>query len=362
MRSSLTQTNWFGGQIAEQRHGYASDEKYFSSSALIKNLVVRPTGSLTRRPGTKFVARTESNGALGNEDHVVKLIPFVFGHESASNYVLEFGYDTSNNGYIKFYQDSAPLGGKNGSGSSTSLTADADVTHLKYDASVPWNTAEKLNDLQFVQSADIIFLVSPKVKPYKLSRSSDGGSGTWRTVKDSTTYTWTLEEFVIKDGPYLEQQEDERNGNEDVTLSITAGTPITAIADGTGLGNKKFLKPDNASALSSWENAWYDTTASGASGVPDTDINVSYLQFKSHGLLDGQRILTSAGHATNHPKTATEYRVVNATANTIKLAVDSNMVPQKFTEDNDVKLFAKYYAKDTDITIESSADFGWLVA
>lgn len=112
-RTTSTQTNWFGGQIAEQRHGYASDQLYFSSSALIKNLVVRPTGSLTRRPGTKFVARTDSNAhALGNETNSVRLVPFVFGHESASNYVLEFGHRSmtvtaSSDSGIKFTTTSA---------------------------------------------------------------------------------------------------------------------------------------------------------------------------------------------------------------------------------------------------------------
>ena len=48
MRETFTQTNWFGGQIAEQRHGNATDELYLSSSATIENLVVRPTGSLTQ--------------------------------------------------------------------------------------------------------------------------------------------------------------------------------------------------------------------------------------------------------------------------------------------------------------------------
>ena len=92
-RTTSTQTNWFGGQIAEQRHGNASDEQYAYSSATIENLVVRPTGSLTRRPGTKFIARTDGNTSLGNEAKAVKLIPFVFGHESANNYVLEFGHN-----------------------------------------------------------------------------------------------------------------------------------------------------------------------------------------------------------------------------------------------------------------------------
>ena len=60
-RQTFTQTHWFGGQIAQQRFGNASDEQYASSSAKVENLVVRPTCSLTRRPGTKFVGRTDGN-------------------------------------------------------------------------------------------------------------------------------------------------------------------------------------------------------------------------------------------------------------------------------------------------------------
>ena len=349
-RATSTQTNWFGGQIAEQRHGYASDELYFSSSALLKNLVVRPTGSLTRRPGTKFVSRTDSNAhALGNESNVVRLVPFVFGHESASNYVLEFGhrsmtvtassdsgikftttsvhgliigdivnFSTSSTlpsnisantdyyvrsvpstttfrvsasisgetigavvsygasagsgvsfdlGYIKFYRNSAILSGETIKGT--------DQDHLKLTGS-PFNSATKLQNLQFVQSADIIFLVSPDVKPYKLSRYSNSSdtAGSWRTKDGGTVttgYRWVLEPFVIKDGPYLEQQEDERNLNEDVTIDISNPSAThTATSDGTGFINKKFLTPDSGTVQAKLDNAWYDTTAGGASGVPNT--------------------------------------------------------------------------------------------
>jgi len=432
-RTTSTQTNWFGGQIAEQRHGYASDQLYFSSSALIKNLVVRPTGSLTRRPGTKFVARTDSNAhALGNETNSVRLVPFVFGHESASNYVLEFGhrsmtvtassdsgikftttsahglivgdiinfsatsyptnisantdyyvesvpstttfkvsasmtgetlgsavaYSSAGSGvsfdlgYIKYYKDGAVLAGETNAGT--------DQTHLRLTGS-PFNSASKLKDLQYVQSADIIFLVSPNVKPYKLSRYSNTSdtAGSFRTKDGGTVttgYRWVLEPFVIKDGPYLEQQEDERNGNQDVTIDISNPSAThTSTSDGTGFINKKFLTPDSATDQSKLDNAWYDTTAGGASGVPNTDANVSYLQLKNHGLNDGMYITLTDSGSTGHPSNG-NYYVVNATANTFKLANATDLTPETFTNAQKPKIYARYYPKGATLQIDSSAN------
>ena len=432
-RTTSTQTNWFGGQIAEQRHGYASDQLYFSSSALIKNLVVRPTGSLTRRPGTKFVARTDSNAhALGNETNSVRLVPFVFGHESASNYVLEFGHRsmtvtassdsgikftttsahglivgdiinfsatsypaniTANTdyyvesvpstttfkvsasmtgetlgsavgyssagsgvsfdlGYIKYYKDGAVLSGETNAGTNQD--------HLRLTGS-PFNTASKLKDMQYVQSADIIFLVSPNVQPYKLSRygNTSDTAGSFRTKDGGTVttgYRWVLEPFVIKDGPYLEQQEDERNGNEDVTIDISNPSAThTATSDGTGFINKKFLTPDSATNQSKLDNAWYDTTAGGASGVPNTDANVSYLQLKNHGLNDGMYITLTDSGSSGHPANG-NYYVVNATANTFKLANATDLTPEKFTNAEKPKIYARYYPKGATLQIDSSND------
>ena len=437
-RATSTQTNWFGGQIAEQRHGYASDELYFSSSALLKNLIVRPTGSLTRRPGTKFVARTDSNAlTLGYEGNTVRLVPFVFGHESASNYVLEFGhrsmtvtassdsgikftttsihglivgdivnFSTSSTltenisantdyyvlsvpstttfrvsasmsgetvgavvayssggtgagsgvsfdlGYVKFYKDGAVLSGETNKGT--------DQDHLRLTGS-PFNSATKLKNLQFVQSADIIFLVSPDVKPYKMSRYSNSSdtAGSFRTKDGGTVttgYRWVLEPFVIKDGPYLEQQEDERNGNEDVTISISSpSSTFSNTGQGTGFINKKFLEPNHPTNQAKIDNAWYDTTAGGATGVANTDANVSYLQLKNHGLNDGMLItLTDASGGTD-PVNG-DYYVVNATANTFKLADATDLTPEVFDVANKPKIYAQYHPKGSTLQVDSTLD------
>ena len=410
MRETFTQTNWFGGQIAEQRHGNATDELYLSSSATIENLVVRPTGSLTRRPGTKFVARTDGNTSLGNENKTVRLVPFVFGHESANNYVLEFGQ-----GYIKLYKDGAVLGGTNSSNASQ--------THLKITGT-PYDTNEKLENLQFVQSADILFLVTPKVAPYKLSRTVTEGGET-NTYRSGDGFTWTLEYFPYKNGPYLGQQEDNNFGNTDTTVSVTvpAGAEVDSVSftdntcdtnhttglgsptstsnvtmdstskvrkgmavEGSGIASGAYVTNVVSSTVITLSSA---TTATASnvtltfkrgeefinsnfggnnpkkakngmySGATGNLANLSFFQVKNHGLQDGMKIQlangTSAGTA---PKNGTWY-VKDATANTFRISADQNEA-DNFTADGNGatthEVFAHYYPKGTALTLDSSAD------
>ena len=389
-RQTFTQTNWFGGQIAEQRHGNASDEKYASSSATIENLVVRPTGSLTRRPGTKFVARTDGNTSLGNEGKAVRLVPFVFGHESANNYVLEFGQE-----YIKFYKDGAILGGTETGGGST--------THLKI-TSTPYDTNEKLQDLQFVQSADILFLVSPKVKPYKLSRSSGTTSG-WRT---SDGFEWTLEEFPYKNGPYLGQQEDSVQGTTDTKITVTDNATTTLVTTysftdatcdtnhsaGTGNtfgSNPKIIQMDNTAVASQQIRVGFEVSGTGiASGSFVTEVisstllklskdttatnnnqtltfkrgeefinsnfggntpekatngayedykgnfsSLSYFQVKNHGLQEGMKITLSGGNGSSSGRVPRDgnWIVRNPTANTFQMSTSATGEAETFTTD-----------------------------
>ena len=407
-RQTFTQTNWFGGQIAEQRHGNASDELYATSSATIENLVVRPTGSLTRRPGTKFVARSDGNTSLGNEGKAVRLVPFVFGHESANNYVLEFGQ-----GYIKIYKDGAVLNGTNAS--------DGAETHLKITGT-PYDSNEKLQNLQFVQSADILFLVTPKVAPYKLSRSTGTTAGTWRT---SDGFQWALEAFPYKDGPYLGQQEDNNYGSTDATISVTvpAGAEVDSVeftdatcdtnhtsglgsptstsnvtmdstskvrvgmaVSGTGIATGSYVTAVVSSTVITLSSATTATNTNTTltfkrgeefinsnfggnspkkakngmySGAQGNLASLSYFQVKNHGLQDGMKIQLSNGTSSGSaPKNGTWY-VKDATANTFRIASDENEA-DNFTADSDGatthEVFANYYPKGTALTLTASED------
>ena len=407
-RQTFTQTNWFGGQIAQQRFGNASDEQYASSSAKVENLVVRPTGSLTRRPGTKFVGRTDGNTSLGNEAKAVRLIPFVFGHESANNYVLEFGQE-----YIKFYKDGAILGGTESDNDST--------THLKITGT-PYNTNEKLQDLQFVQSADILFLVSPKVAPYKLSRTTGTTAGTWRT---SDGFEWALEAFPYKDGPYLGQQEDNNYGSTDATISVTvpagtevesysftdatcdtnhtsglgdpastsnitmdstskvrvgmavsgtgiaAGSYVTAVVSGTVLTLSAATTATNSNQTLTFKRGeeFINSNFGGNSpkkakngmysGATGNLASLSYFQVKNHGLQDGMKINLANGTSSGSAPINGTWYVKDATANTFRFAADENEADD-FTADGDGatahNVFAHYYPKGTALTLKSSED------
>lgn len=410
MRETFTQTNWFGGQIAEQRHGNATDELYLSSSATIENLVVRPTGSLTRRPGTKFVSRTDGNSSLGNENKTVRLVPFVFGHESANNYVLEFGQ-----GYIKLYKAGAILAGTNSSNASQ--------THLKITGT-PYDTNEKLENLQFVQSADILFLVTPKVAPYKLSRTVTAG-GEADTYRSGDGFTWTLEYFPYKNGPYLGQQEDSNFGNTDTTVSVTvpAGAEVDSVSftDNTcdtnhtsGLGSPTSTSNVTMDSTSKVRKGMAVSGSGIASGAYVTNVvsstvitlssattatannvtltfkrgeefinsnfggntpkkakngmyasasgnlaNLSFFQVKNHGLQDGMKIELANGTSSGTaPKNGTWY-VKDATANTFRISADQNEA-DNFTADSNGatthEVFAHYYPKGTALTLDSSAD------
>ena len=344
-RLTATQTNWFGGQISEKGLGNQGDELYPSSSAKLENLVVQPSGGLARRPGTKFVARTDGNSSLGNEAKRVRLVPFVFGHENADNYVLEFGQ-----GYIKFYKNGAILNGTNASNGAE--------THLKITGS-PYGTNEKLEALNFVQSADVLFLTSPKVAPYRLSRSVGTTAGTWRT---SDGYIWTLEAFPYKNGPYLGQQEDTVTGSTDTVIDVSGGTAITAHTATTG---KAFINENFGGATQQFAN---NGAYEGATG---NLANLSHFQVKNHGLQEGMLITLSGGNGsgTSHiPKDGT-WTVRNPTANTFQIATSATADISVFSNtgstpaitaegDAEHKVFAQYYAKGSTLTLTAKSPSG----
>jgi hypothetical protein len=135
-----------------------------------------------------------------------------------------------------------------------------------------------------VQSADILFLVTPKVKPYKLSRSTGTTAGTWRT---SDGFEWALAEFPYKNGPYLGQQEDSVTGSTDTILEVSGGTPITAHTATTG---KAFINENFGGATQQFaKNGAYK-------GYTGNYASLSYFQVKNHGLQEGMLITLSGGN------------------------------------------------------------------
>lgn len=178
-RTTWTQNNFNAGEWSPLTYGRSDVSKYTNALATCLNYVPTTQGGLTRRPGTKYVASTKSNG-------VVRLVQFEFSITQA--YILEFG-----NLYVRFYT----LGGQLLSGMSP------------YEIATPYTTAD-LQDLSFTQSADVLYIAHRNYKPRKLSRLGPTN--------------WTLTTITTKDGPYGPFNTIIGLGATTLTPSVTTGS------------------------------------------------------------------------------------------------------------------------------------------
>ena len=170
------------GELSPYLRGRTDVKKYYSGCETLENMIVLSQGGATKRPGSYYIAATKSNLVP------VRLITFEYSTTQA--YVIEMG-----NLYFRFYMD----GGQIMDGGA-------------YEIVTPYLTAD-LFEIQYIQSADKMFLVHPDYAPQILTRSGHT--------------SWTLTEEVFIDGPFR----DENTSTTTITPSGTTGS-ITLEASG----------------------------------------------------------------------------------------------------------------------------------
>lgn len=181
-RSVPAVTAFNSGELSPTLQARVDLSRYASGCRTLLNMLVLAEGPATRRPGTRFVARTKNDG-------VVRLIPFEFSTVQA--YVIEVGA-----GYFRFYRDGGVIESSPG---------------VPYEVANPYSAGD-LPALRWVQSADVLYLAHPAHAPRKLSRTGHTA--------------WTLSTIAFQDGPYLEERTDLT-----VTPSATTGSvTLTASA------------------------------------------------------------------------------------------------------------------------------------
>ncbi|BCV06003.1 MAG: hypothetical protein CM15mV123_170 [uncultured marine virus] len=87
-RVSTILTNFRAGELSPKLSGRIDLQKYSEGCDTLENMLVFPSGGITRRPGTSFAGTSKDGGK-------VKLVNFEFSDEQA--YVLEFGAN-----YVRF--------------------------------------------------------------------------------------------------------------------------------------------------------------------------------------------------------------------------------------------------------------------
>jgi len=307
-RVTAIQTNFTAGQISPRLFGRVDLQKYTNATEELTNLIVMPHGGVTRRPGTKYVNEVKTSSAK------VRLLPFNFNTEQA--YCIEAG-----NEYFRFFKDQSVIleanktisgitkanpgvvtanshGFTNGNVVFISSVAGMTEVNGKYfkDANKATNTFEltdvdgtnvntsgfttyssggtaarvfelattyetaKLFELQYAQTADVMYIVHPSYPPRKLSRTGHT--------------SWTIADVALEDGPYL----DDNITTTTLTPSAVSGTGITIAASATtGInGGSGFLSTDvgRIIRIGHQATAWAASTAFAIGNVRRNSGNV----------------------------------------------------------------------------------------
>ncbi len=252
------QTNFTAGELTPKLAGQVDFKKYSNGVETLENMQVFPQGGATRRPGTRFVAEVK------NSANITRLIPFEFNVEQS--YIMEFGDQ-----YIRFYKDNGQItetakditaitkanpavvtssshgysdgdhvwiasvvgmtevNGRrftvankttntfelSGVNSTNYTTYSSGGTASKvYEISTNYTSAQVF-DLQFAQSADIMYITHPLHEPAILSRTGHTN--------------WTLADAVFEKGPYLDANSTSTTLTSSAT-TVGTGRTLTASA------------------------------------------------------------------------------------------------------------------------------------
>ncbi len=155
-------TNSFNsGELTPWLDGQTGIKQYFSGCRTLENMIVMPHGGVTRRPGSRYIATAKSGSVA------CRLVSFEYSTTQA--YGLEFG-----NLYLRFYKDGGQI--LNDAGTAP------------YEIVTTYETAD-LFGLQFIQSADTMYIVHPDHKPRVLTRTGHAA--------------WTINDITFERGPFL---------------------------------------------------------------------------------------------------------------------------------------------------------------
>ena len=131
------------GELSPKMSCRADVEQYSGGCKTLQNFLVTPYGSVERRPGTRFISRAKYS------DKPVRLIRFVCSSTVA--YLIEAG-----DLYFRFFRDGNPV---------TSGGSPLEIV-------TPYSAAE-LDDLAFIQSADVMTIASKNHPVMELKRTAE---------------------------------------------------------------------------------------------------------------------------------------------------------------------------------------------
>lgn len=159
------QTSFNAGEFSDLLDGAVDLQKRAFSVKTLKNMIGLKQGPAVRRGPTIFVKEVKDSAKR------TALTKFEFS--DSQSYTIEIG-----DSYFRFYKEYAQI---ESGGAAIEVATPYTQANL-FDSN-------NLLQLQFAQSGDVLYIVSPNYRPHVLTRTSD--------------ISWTLSEIDIEDGPYL---------------------------------------------------------------------------------------------------------------------------------------------------------------
>lgn len=209
--------------------------KYSSGLKTALNLIIHPHGGASNRPGLEFVREVK------NSANFARLIPFQFNTEQS--YELEFGHQ-----YFRVFRD----GGMILSGGNP------------YEVATPYGHTD-LDELVFIQEADVMYLTHPKYAPRKLARLADdnwtltvvsfapkiaaptGISATAASLASGDDVEWKLYSYKVSAVSEETGEESLPSGAASVTNDLTVSGAINRVTWNARAGASRYIvyKEDN---------------------------------------------------------------------------------------------------------------------
>ena len=165
------------GELSPQIDARSDIDKYRAGCRTLQNMIPRIYGTAERRPGTKYINTLTSQG---------RVIPFIYSN--AISYITCW-----QNGLAHFYYDGAQV---ESLGSAVSVVSPYAVNDL--------------NELQYKQSNDVMWLVHGDYAQRKLTRTS--------------ATAFSLDEITFTKGPFLKRNDLENDDGVTMTPSTRTGT------------------------------------------------------------------------------------------------------------------------------------------
>jgi len=200
------QTNFNGGEVSPLVYGRPDLDKYKTGLKTCLNFIPLLQGPAMRRPGTKHIVEVKDS------TKAVRVVRFEFSTEQA--YILEFG-----DLYVRFIKNRGQIV----SGTPVELT----TTYAEAD----------LFQLQFSQSADVLYVTHPNYPPRKIERASDT--------------SWSITNITFNDGPYFNTNTTDTT----FTLGGTTGSVSVTASAITGINNDTGFQTTDVGRQIRWEDA-----------------------------------------------------------------------------------------------------------